>query len=303
MALPSAGMEISADMLNPVAWTFVTNDLLIPASIEIMPGMKTRLTRGIMLEIQIARSTGIEMSVTLEDIGRVASEGYAPHFVTELFVEGKHSREEVSSLAVYGHPDDGSFIYGFEECGSDKPAILRVPLVKVMRASANVPFISPKLYVATNVREKILDGGLVDNYGFLPVANFLMEWMDILKRNFDNIVIIMIRQEWKKEDKTEGVLSYPYVRGLFASQRSHQDVLKKMLEVMSNGKLCFFTFELPESRKKVSLSWHLTAMEKKFIYESLHDSTIKYDLERVASIILQNKFAGCEGRGSRSSAG
>ena len=139
-----------------------------------------------------------------------------------------------------------------------------------------------------------MDAGLRDNYGFTLTTDYIWAFRDWIKRNTDGVVIVQLRDLEKRATQLKDLdksflakMSSPInslYGNLFNVHNYSEDQLFKILSEAVDFPLDFYQLELFQSEEnKVSLSFHLSSVEKKFIYEGISDPRNQTRIDSILS--------------------
>jgi hypothetical protein len=123
-----------------------------------------------------------------------------------------------------------------------------------LRMSASFPYISPSVSLPSTPVMEVMDAGIRDNLGIKTTIKFLYVFRKWIKENTGGVILLQIR-DTRKELPVENTPEH----SLF------QNITLPLGSAWFEGKVDLVDFELPNEKEKVSLSWHLTTREKKFI--------------------------------------
>jgi hypothetical protein len=157
---------------------------------------------------------------------------------------------------------------------------LQTRFSSVLRMNATFPYILPMVVLPGALNLHVMDAGIRDNYGTKTTMEYLHAFKEWIAANTSGVLLVRIRD--LKKNKTglgpdhismvdKLLLPFGNVYGNFPFV---QDFDQDELVVLSSGNLNFpidiISFDLREStEEKISLSWHLTANEKKTIRKAL----------------------------------
>jgi len=128
---------------------------------------------------------------------------------------------------------------------------------------------------------EVFDAGLRDNYGIKTTVNFIFGMRKWLEENTSGIIILQIRDGLKNSSRIENenrsyidqILS-PFgslYGNWFKVQDFNNDELLKYTGAWYQGPVDIINYELNKSyEENISLSWHLTSLEKLKVLNSVN---------------------------------
>jgi hypothetical protein len=283
--------NVSRDLLNTIFSSFVTTDLLAPTQSVTINGEKYVKDRGYYFEERFNHNTGGILNKTLGDYVLPEKNAQIPMmlFHSVITLDGRQvvmstqparffMRAVKDSANLFAtDPDAIDYVSFFK---NNNPYNTRI--LSALRANATFPYVLPNILLPTTPVVDVMDAGLRDNYGLETSLRFVNTFKDWLKANTSKVVIIQIRGrrlgEWEAtEDGTSnffGELTGP----MWLLQNNYyklQDYfLDDQLQYIFNAygpELHRVNFQYVPSKEEAhaSLSYHLTAAEKKDIRRSL----------------------------------
>lgn len=283
--------NVSKDLLNTVFSSFVTTDLVAPSQRVTINGKKYVKDRGYYFEQRFNENTGGILNKKLGDYVMPERNAQIPlmlfHSVItsdgRQVIMGTHpsrffmrSITDTSNLFA-GDPDAIDYVSFFKNNDPYNTSIL-----SALRLNATFPYVLPNVLLPTNPVVDAMDAGLRDNYGLESSLRFIHTFKDWLKENTSKVVIVQIRGrrlgEWEATEDG-GTNFFGEVTGpIWLLQNNYyklQDYyLDDQIQYMYTGygpDLYRINFQYVPSKldAHASLSFHLTAAEKKDIRRSL----------------------------------
>jgi hypothetical protein len=283
--------NVSKDLLNTVFSSFVTTDLLAPTQSVTINGQQYVKDRGYYFEQRFNDNTGGVLDKKLGDYVLPEKNAQIPmmlfHSVVTLdgrqvIIGTQPSRFLMRAVSDSANlfatdPDAIDYVSFFQ---NNDPYNTRI--LSALRANATFPYVLPNILLPTEPVVDIMDAGLRDNYGLETSLRFINTFKDWLKQNTSKVVIIQIRGrrlgEWEATEDGSmnffGELTGP----IWLLQNNYyklQDYfLDDQLQYMYNSygqQLYRINLQYVPSKEEAhaSLSYHLTAAEKKDIRRSL----------------------------------
>ncbi len=168
--------------------------------------------------------------------------------------------------------------------------------LSALRMSATFPYILPTVSLPTEPTIEIMDAGLRDNFGMLSTIKYMFTFREWIEENTSGVVILQVRDKVKNRkfnvNKVPSIiekLASP-VQALYTNfervQNFEHDKLIEYAGEWFNGKVDVIDLELTQkSNQSISLSWHLTALEKQQIKNAVYNEKNKDALEHLNQLL------------------
>jgi hypothetical protein len=286
---PRFAENIGKDLLNQVSFSITTNDLFYRYQRFNYNGLSYLKDRGYAFEQQLHQNTEGVLEKTLGDYSLFEQQADIPLLLFSPTVVNDGRRLIISSLPT-GYIQYNrlmlkkSYATIVENWEYDKLLKdfnpLQTRFSSVLRMNATFPYILPMVVLPGALNLHVMDAGIRDNYGTKTTMEYLHAFKEWIAANTSGVLLVRIRD--LKKNKTglgpdhismvdKLLLPFGNVYGNFPYV---QDFDQDELVVLSSGSLNFpldiLSFDLREStEEKISLSWHLTANEKKTIRKAL----------------------------------
>ncbi len=285
---PEHGDAMASDMLNPIFFTIVVNDLFLPWQHFEVAGREYRKDRAYIFEQTFNRSTDSILSHPLSYFRDAELRQEMPCMVLSptIINDGRKcyiSPHPVSWLTRPANIDlslrqpqvDGiDFVSFYQEQGADS-----LLLTSALRMNATFPYILPNVALPSNPLTEVMDAGLRDNFGLETSTRFIHQFSDWLNEHTSGVVLMEIRgheqfemiEDYQGQSFLDKIFSP--VGNLIANWSEIQDYQHDFLidyaSEALNGKLEVLVFEYTpaEGAEKASVSLHLTRRER---YDILH---------------------------------
>ncbi len=282
--------DISKDILNPVLFSLATNDLFIRYQQFEKDSLIYTKDRATSFERQLSQNTGNRMNKKLMEYHQLEYNAEIPMMVFAPTITDDNRRMIISAQpASYfsnNVPDNFmrndpitenvEFMRLFEEQGSHN-----VEFLSVLRMNATFPYIMPSVSMPSKPKIQLMDAGLRDNFGFRNSLQFIAAFRNWISTNTSGIVIIQVRDQLKDFELEESAdlsivqsLINPLgsVYGNFTKVQDYtHDQLLQYTSFYFEKPIDVVNFELHYDKKSpISLSWHLTTLEKELINNSVH---------------------------------
>jgi len=277
--------RLGKDILNPIMFTYVVNDLFYPFKKYRYNNINYIKDRGTALENQLNKNTDFALEIPLKKLKKHEINSSIPMmiFSPTIINDGRKlliSPTPISYLTYnksinnqnrdINEYDAVEFSRLFENQGA-----LDLRLLSALRLSASFPFISPMVELPSNPRISLIDAGVRDNLGFELTARYLSRYQEWIKNNTSGVIIIQIKADRtstiKIDDQRYSIKNaiLEPITGVIKSFSTVQIYNQNQLREYSFNNFDFdvdmLSFNLFEDMERVSLSWHLTSVEKKQI--------------------------------------
>jgi hypothetical protein len=199
--------NISKDILNPMIFSLVVNDLFLRFQTFEYNGQKYLKDRGYAFEQQLNKNLDNVFDKKLMDYYQPEKRSEIPMLMISPTVinDGRPlfiSPQGVSYLTMSGtlkdRQDLNQKIKGieysrfFENHDADQLRFL-----SALRMSATFPYITPNVGMPSKPKMEIMDAGLSDNFGIRDAVSFLFVFKDWIAENTGGVVFIEIRDSEK----------------------------------------------------------------------------------------------------------
>jgi len=303
--------NISKDLLNPLFSSFVARDITSPAQRFSVGSNKYVKDRGYSFEEKFNSNTGGVLNKQLKHYAALEMNAQIPmmFFNSVISRDGrkllistqparflmKTNNRSLSGLSI--EPDIIDYVSFFNK---QDPYSLRI--LSALRMNATFPYILPNVWLPTEPIIDVMDAGLRDNYGMETTLRFIDVFKEWLQQNTSKVMVIQIRDrqigQWDELVETPGVLSW-ITKPVFLLQSnffriqdynqadqvnyamSSTSLLKNMFELIN------FQYVPAKKNASASLSFHLTASEKRDIAAALDNTVNKIAFNKVVSLDMK----------------
>jgi len=275
--------DVGKDLLNPVTFAIVSNDLFYPVSTFQSGNFIYRKDRGYLFENQLNENCRGFFSKRLADYRRPEKDAAIPMMVVSPFVLNDARRMLISPQGVsyLMKPHNiGRLTAQLEIDGADFGKLFArqqadsLAFTTALRMNCTYPFILPNVWLPTDPSIEGMDAGFRDNYGVTLATRFIHTFRDWIVENTGGVVIVQIRC-WQKFDPiaksdTKGIIHsllnpFSAAANLTSMQDYDQDNTLALLDdVLGKNKLEVIRFLYRPVRKEneASMSLHLSTREK-----------------------------------------
>ena len=279
--------ELSSDMLNPIAFSFVTNDMFVRYRSVTDGDLSYTLDRAEAFERRLNENTRGMLDVRMGDLAVAEQNAEIPLLVINPVSINDGRRVIIASqpmaflsaitpdatVNIASQPEAVEFRRLF---AAHRPDNLK--LTSALRMNASFPYISPVTSLPTKPVMRVMDAGVRDNYGYRTTFSFLNTFHDWIASNTSGVVILQLRDTQKElEVKPSGGSLFGRIFDPIGSvydnfvrvQDQDYDLLLKLTG--GNGIVPLQVVDLQlkhDEEEQISLSWHLTKVERSRVLRS-----------------------------------
>jgi len=293
--------DISRDILNPMILAMTTHDLALRYRKVEVDGEYHLMDRAYSFERKLNINTSNRLNKKLSDFVEPEFESRIPTMIFSPTINLDGRRLIVGA-------QDFSFLCLTEE-GELQENVCYTKLFKdrnpfnteftsVLRMNATFPYVLPASTLPTSEIVKVADAGLRDNFGLRVSFNYINELKEWIELNTSGVVLVEVRDTRKNAEKKPSPkkllneLTAP-LGGVYSNVIRTQDydnelqldLLRKSLSVPIHR--VPFELELP-NEKKVTLSWHLTKLEKEAVLSGVEKESFLNSLKELKVLINAN---------------
>ena len=299
--------NISKDLSNSLAFTFLVNDIFIPWVNREVNGYIYKQDRGYIWEEQYIENTAGLMNMDLEYYKKPEYLGKIPlMFVTPAIInDGRMlviSPQPVSYMMRPPFVIDSDIDFS-EIDGVDYGALLKnqdplnLRFASALRMNGTFPLIFPNVQLPTSPTLEIMDAGFRDNFGIESAVRFLAIYRNWIRDNTSGVTIISIRGSKKIDDIAK--INRPGLGSTFFGplgaifdidniQDYHHDSFIGFLQSKigyDKVDMVHFVYKQTTLQQKASLSLHLTQREKNDILSAINIPSNQSALRRLKETI------------------
>jgi predicted acylesterase/phospholipase RssA len=300
--------KIAKDILNPVSFTIATNDIFIRyRHFEDGPYRYT-IDRGYMFEKYLNKNLDSVFTKRLNDYVLPEKNSEIPTLMLSPTIINDGRRLIITSqpVAFIGTCMPGENLQAessdeyveFTRMFQQQDAY-NLRFCSALRMSASFPYVMPMVTLPSYPAIEVMDAGYRDNYGIRVALRYLFVFREWINTNTDGVVFIQIRDREKiiETHHNKNSLFKRIVKPLgnvydniFYTQDFDNDQLMLGASAWLNCKIDVVNFYLLQKNKnKVSLSWHLTEIEKQDIKRALYDNEHNLrELKRLQDLLNSN---------------
>jgi len=303
---PQYAADISKDLLSPLFSSFVTRDIMGPVQKFTVNGYQYAKDRGYAFEQKLNENTHGVLGKTLQWYAEPEAQALIPtiYFNSVINRDGRKMIMSTHPVRFLMRPlQDSNHLTPVDPDAVDfnsffsKQGAMSVNVLSALRMNATFPYVLPNVWLPTNPIIDVMDAGLRDNFGQETSLRFVEVFKDWIKENTSKVVLLQIRDrilgDWEKPFEGNSLISQatqPFLvlqNNWYKLQDYYQhDALDYMFEAYGPQfhRICF---QYVPSKKEApaSLSFHLTAAEKRDIALALDNPTNKEQFDKLKKIM------------------
>lgn len=297
--------EMASDILNPLGFSFVSNDMFIRYR-HVADGHRFyTLDRGYAFEHRLGELTGRTLEVRLSDMAGPERRAEMPMLVVSptSINDGRRvviSAQPVGFLTciatggqVYSSNEPESIEFQRLFAGQDAA---NLKLSSALRMNASFPYITPVVTLPSEPKMRVMDAGVRDNYGYRTTMMFLYAFRDWIAKNTSGVVVLQMRDKQRELDvrPVSGTLIDRLTTpvgsvydNLLKAQDQDYDLMVKQACAWAPFPLHIVDLQLRHhDEQEISLSWHLTAVEKAQVLATVQAPDNQSALSLLRTLVL-----------------
>ncbi len=302
--------NISKDLLNPLFSSFVSRDLIGPVQKFERNGYQYAKDRGYAFEQKLNENTEGVLFKTLQDYAAPEANAQIPFMFFNSVINRDGRKMIISSHPArflmrpqtdttnltYTDPDAIDFNSFFHRQNA-----MNINILSALRMNATFPYVLPSVWLPTNPIIDVMDAGLRDNFGQEACLRFIDVFKDWLKENTSKVVLLQIRDrslgDWEKPFTSTSLVNLftqPFLvlqNNWYKLQDYYQHDQLQYQSASYGPQLHRICFQYVPSKNEApaSLSFHLTAAEKRDIALALDNRVNRQEFERLKAIVTAKK--------------
>lgn len=298
--------DISRDLLNPVSFAIVTNDVFLPwASFE-QGGQRYKKDRGYIFEKTLNENTRYRLDKNIGDYSQPEQRALIPMvFVTPSIVnDGRRmviSSQPVRYMMVEPagvrqpgavQVDAADFCQLFAAQNADSLRFLTA-----LRMNATYPYILPNVTLPSDPPIEVLDAGFRDNFGLKSATRFIHVFKDWIRKNTSGVVVVVVRsferQQEIESDKNRGTLETVLnpleiaFKVMSLQDYEHDNSLGFLFDLLGHDQLEIvrLTYLPSEELKDSPISFYITNRERADIRRAIVSEGCVQSWERLRELL------------------
>lgn len=299
--------RISRDLLNPVAFSLVSNDLFLPFTKVRIGHRSYRRDRAFGFERELNLNTRGVLDKPISAYREPERSAAIPLlFVTPSIVEDGR-RLVISPQGVSYMTAPAAALRGDLPLRPDMVDFRRLlpgqsadslRFTTALRMNATYPYVLPLVKLPTRPAIRLMDAGYRDNYGVASAVRFLTVFKDWIRENTSGVHLIQVsafRDEHGIDPNAspgviDNLISPVGVAGnILGVQILDQEVLLgQVSDLLGPGwfHLYRFNYEPPaEDRLQTSVSLHLTDRERRQVLRAIDERAMQLEIDRVLQVL------------------
>jgi len=301
--------KISMDVLNPILFTMATNDIFIRYQRFTEGDYTYTIDRGYAFEKALNENTDNWLNKTLKDYAADEYNSNIPMLIISPTIINDGRRLLISSQPIsYLCNDESNFFkkseYKLENIEFqkifEKQNAPNLRFTSALRMNATFPYILPTVSLPSKPRMEVMDAGLRDNYGVQSNLQFMFAFKEWIKENTSGVLLVQIRDDIFDNEDGKSVSSLSHritspIGALYGNLTHIQEYTNanslKQAEAWLDHPFEMVQFSLKhKKRKQISLSWHLTSLEKKQICDTFFADHNQESMDRIKEILISQKI-------------
>ncbi|MFN8284792.1 MAG: patatin-like phospholipase family protein [Chitinophagales bacterium] len=292
------------DMLNGITTSIALNDIFFPIQKFEYKEQTYYKDRGYMFNREVNENTHYFMDKLLTDYKKPEQKALIPMMILSATIINDQrylffSPQPISYLIkpyiqnTKGYLKDLSTdAVEYNQFFKNKGAA-NLKFVDALRANATYPYIMPAVYLPTKPAVKAMDAGIRENSGLAVSTRFYSVFKDWMDSCTSGVIFISIRvdnklREFDNNEKESMINSFlsplgSILNNFILLQDYNSDVSLAYLENSSRTDISVlnFNYDQTNKRKKASMSWHLTALEKQDIQDAFKQDNNQQMLQKL----------------------
>lgn len=301
--------NISKDLLNPIAFTIVTNDLFMPKGKFKIGTQQYVKDRGYIFEHQLNENTQGLLDKSLdaykipEQLAQIPMLFITPYIVNDArrMVISPH---KVAYMTIAPTPSGTNTrididAIDFQRLFEHQQA-QDVRMLSALRMNATYPYILPSVTLPTKPNIEVMDAGYRDNFGVESATRFITVFKDWIEANTSGVIIIAARgiprnvRNIKANDYDGIIKSLIDPLGIAGKIIALQDFehdkdISFLHQLLGKEKvqMLWFTYEPTTRNEEASMTFHLTEKERYDILKAIETRANQDNLQYL-KLLLQN---------------
>ncbi len=298
--------NISKDLLSPIFSSFLTRDLLSPAQKFSYNGFEYIKDRAYAFEQKLNENTEgfLDKPIKAYELPESTAQIPSMFFNSVITRDGRKMIIATRPVRFLMKPaKDSNNVADFDPDAIDFNSFFKnknsnnIRMLTALRMNATFPYVLPNVWLPTSPIIDVMDAGLRDNYGQETALRFIEVFKEWLQTNTSKVILLQIRDrgmsDWDKPLESNsliGFLSKPFLilqNNWFKMQDYYQHDQLDYLYKSYGPNFYRVAFQYIPSKKEApaSLSFHLTAAEKRDITNALDNPLNQQSFLRLKKII------------------
>ena len=298
--------NVAKDLLNAVSFTVVTNDLFIPWA-RFKVGKYTYVKdRGYSFERQLNENTGGIFNKTLAEYWLPEQKALIPRlFLTPAIInDGRRMVISPQGVSYMMAPPVAIRKSGFMEIDAvdfgrlfEQQDAANLLFSSALRMNATFPYILPTVYLPTAPSIEVMDAGFRDDFGIKSATRYLHVFRDWIRENTSGVILVEMWAFDRVHDippsNNQGVVESVFNPLGIAGQLidlqyfEHDNSIGMLYDLLGDDMLEMvrFTYHPSVRNAEATISFHLTAREKKDILQAMQLPENQRSLKRLEELL------------------
>lgn len=293
--------QMGQDLLNRLSFTMVTNDLFFKNGKFIYDNKIYAKDRGYSFEQNFNENTQGLLNKSISAYREVEFLSDIPLIVLSPTIINDGRRLLIS-------PQPFGFINGTtfnkKDVGPENVELLKLfsensandlSFLTALRMNATFPYVLPMINLPTQPEIAVMDAGIRDNYGIKTSLRYIQTFEEWLIKNTSGVILVEIRDIQKDYDfankKVFSILDrlIKPIGNFYGNYLHTQEYnASELFELIDNSnlnidKISFLLRKNPQ--EKISLSWHLTEIEKLKINNAFENAVNQNELLKLIRLL------------------
>lgn len=302
--------DVGNDMLNGVTTSIALNDIFFPVQKFEYKNQTYYKDRGFMFDKELNENTHYFMDKLLNSYKKPEQQSAIPMMILSATIINDQrylffSPQPISYLIKPYIQNSKGYLKDistdaveYNNFFKDKGAA-NLRFIDALRTNATYPYIMPAIYLPTQPAIKAMDAGIRENSGLAISTRFYSVFKDWIDTSTSGVIFISIRvdnklHQFDNKEKESLIGSFlsplgSILNNFILLQDYNSDVSLAYLENSSKTDISVLNFNYDQTtkRKKASMSWHLTALEKQDIQDAFKQDNNQVMLKKL-KVMLGN---------------
>jgi hypothetical protein len=297
--------NITQDLLNPVFSSMISRDIFSPAQKFSVGAYRYIKDRGYAFEEKLNENSGRVLNKQLKNYVADEKAALIPMMIFNSVVtsDGRKMMVGTQPLSFMMKPVAFEKDTAFSPDAIDFAALfskqdpMNLRMLTAMRMNATFPYVLPNVWLPSDPVVDVMDAGLRDNFGQETALRFIDNFKDWITQNTGGVVILQIRDRQKdnwlhllETGTVTDILVKPATmlqHNWFRLQDYSQNETYSFLSDAANYNIhrLAFTYVPKIEDQGASLSFHLTAAEKKDVIASFNTADNQAVLKELITLM------------------
>ncbi|MBI5916816.1 MAG: patatin-like phospholipase family protein, partial [Bacteroidetes bacterium] len=300
--------DISKDLLNPISFTIVTNDVFLPWATFEQSGQRYKKDRGYIFEKTLNENTHHHLDKTIGDYAQPEREALIPMvFITPSIINDgrrmvissqpvRYMMAEPAGVKMPGalQVDASDFGYLFAPQGAEN-----LSFTTALRMNATYPYVLPNVYLPSDPPIEVLDAGFRDNFGLKSATRFIHVFKDWIKENTGGVVVVVVRSFDRPHEigssKNRGIFETVLdplgiaFKVMSLQDFEHDNNLGFIYDLLGHGNLEIvrLTYQPSDELKDSPISFYLTKREREDLRRAIGSEESMKSLMRLRELLKE----------------